>query len=96
MFLAQEHKEVTAKFIATAKLAETICFADFAIFHVCLIQIYFESKYLKKLRFLDSNTEGFESIGFDILLYASLDAMFYEWNVKNVVQASYDIDELKF
>jgi len=43
-----------------------------AIFLVSLIQIYFKSKYSKKLRFLDSNTEGFESIGFDIPLYASL------------------------
>jgi len=57
---------------ATAKFIEMICFASFAIFHVYLIQIYFESKYLKKLRFLDWNTEGFESTGFDIPLYASL------------------------
>jgi len=55
---------------ATAKFTESVCFANFAIFHAYLIQIYFESKYSKKLRFLDSNTEGLESIGFDIPLYA--------------------------
>jgi len=27
-------KSVIAKFIATAEVIETICFADFAIFHV--------------------------------------------------------------
>jgi len=32
---------------ATAKFIEIICFANFAIFHVDLIQIYFESKYSK-------------------------------------------------
>ena len=55
---------------ATAKLTviETICFADFEIFHVYLIQIYFESKYLKKLIF-GLNTKGFEFIGFHIPLY---------------------------
>ena len=45
------------------KTYETICFSEFAIFHVYLIQIYFGSKQL---------IFGFESIGFDIPLYASL------------------------
>jgi len=36
---------------ATAKFIEIICLANFAIFHVYLIQIYFESKYSKKLWF---------------------------------------------
>jgi len=49
----------------TAKFIEIIC-ADFAIFHVYSIQIYFESKYSKKLIF------GLKSIGFDIPLHASL------------------------
>ena len=40
------------------KLIGIICFADFAVFHVHLIQIYFESKYSEKLWLLDSNTEG--------------------------------------
>jgi len=51
---------------ATAKVIEIICFANFAIFYVCLIQIDFESKYSNKLCFLDSNAGGF-----DIPLYAS-------------------------
>jgi len=57
---------------ATAKFIEIICFANFAIFHFYLIQIYFESKYSKKLWFLVSTTEWFESIGFDIPLCTSL------------------------
>jgi len=35
-----------------AKLIETICFADYAIFHIYLIKIYFESKYSKKMNFV--------------------------------------------
>jgi len=62
---------------ATAKFIEIICFANFEIFNVYLFQIYFESKYSKKLWFLDSNTERFESIGFDIPLYASLVLYYY-------------------
>jgi len=57
---------------ATTKFIESFCFANFAIFHVHLIQICFESKYSKKLCFLDSNTEWIKSIGFDIPLYAPL------------------------
>jgi len=34
---------------ATAKFIEIICFASFAIFHVYLIHIFFESEYSKKL-----------------------------------------------
>jgi len=34
---------------AAAKFIEIIWFSSFAIFHVYLIQIYFKSKYLKKL-----------------------------------------------
>jgi len=40
-------KSATANFFATTKLTETICFADCTIFNVHLIQIIFESKYLK-------------------------------------------------
>jgi len=40
-------KSATAKFIALQNLFETIYFADFAMFNVKLIQIYFESKYSK-------------------------------------------------
>jgi len=43
---------------ATAKFIEIICFANFAIFHTYLFQIFFESKYSKKLWVLDSKTEG--------------------------------------
>jgi len=57
---------------ATTTFIEIICFASFAIFHLDLIQIYLQSKYSKKLWFLDSNTERFKSLGFDIPLYASL------------------------
>jgi len=38
--LTQECKENHCKFIAAAKLIETICFANFAIFHVYFMQIY--------------------------------------------------------
>jgi len=34
---------------ATAKFIEIICFCQLCNFHLYLIQIYFESKYLKKL-----------------------------------------------
>jgi len=44
----------------TAKIIETVCFADFAIFHIYWIQIYFESKFSTKLWFFYSNTKGFE------------------------------------
>ena len=57
--------------LQSAKLTETICFADCS-FSRFFNPNLFRSKYSKKLRFLDSNTEGFESIGFDIPLYASL------------------------
>ena len=75
---------------ATAKLIEIICFANFAIFHVCLIQIYIESKYLKKLWGLDSNTEGFESKGFYIPLYASLITI----NSSNLTISNYPLNRL--
>jgi len=52
--LLRSAKCATAKFIVIAELIETICFVDFAIFHVYLIQIYFESKCSKKILFLDS------------------------------------------
>jgi len=64
--LTQERKECTAKFIGS------VCFANFAIFHVYLIHIHLKSKYSRKFLFLDSTAEGLESIGFDIPLYASL------------------------
>jgi len=71
--LLRSIKSTSAKFIATAKLVEVICFADFAIFCIiCLISIYFESEFLKKLLFFYSNTEGLESIGFNIPLCAFL------------------------
>jgi len=41
--LLRRTKSATAKFLATAKL-ETICFANFGIFHVYLFHIYFECK----------------------------------------------------
>jgi len=44
--LLLRNTNATAKFIATAKLTETICFADFIIFHVSLMQIYFKYKYI--------------------------------------------------
>ena len=69
MFLSSSYSGVQK---ATAKFGETICFAKFAIYHVYLIQICFESEYSKKLLFLDSNTAGFESTGFNIPLYAPL------------------------
>jgi len=50
-FSYSEAQSAIAKFTATAKLIETICFAGFAIFHVYLIQIYFESKYSEKVSY---------------------------------------------
>jgi len=41
--LLRSAESATAKFIATAELTETICIVKFAIFHIYLIQIYFES-----------------------------------------------------
>ena len=64
--LAQDRKE------CLCKIHCNYLFCQLSVFHIYLIQIYFESKYSKKLWFLDSNTQGFESIRFDIPLYASL------------------------
>jgi len=43
--LLRSTRSATAKFIATVKLNEIICCAGNVIFHVHLIQIYFESRY---------------------------------------------------
>jgi len=75
--LAQNRRVPLQNLLWLQNLTETNCFADVKIFHVYLIQIYFEYKYLQELWFLDWNTEGFKSIGFDIPLYASL-------NVRNL------------
>jgi len=60
--------------VCHCKIYSNYWFCPIAVFHVYSIQIYFESKYSKKLRFLDLYTEGLESIGFDIPIYASLAA----------------------
>jgi len=57
---------------ATENLLELSVLPTLQLFHIHLIHVYFESKYSEKLLFLNSNTEGFESTGFDILLYTSL------------------------
>ena len=56
---------------ATVKFIEIISLANYAFFHVHVIQIYFESEYSKKRWILALNTAGFNSTGFDISLYAS-------------------------
>ena len=50
--LFKRTKSATAKFIATAKLFEALCL-ETVIFNVYLIQIHFESKFKKKLLFLN-------------------------------------------
>ena len=58
--------------IVTAKVVEIFVLPILQFFCLFLFRIYFESKYSRKMWFLDLNTEGFEFIGFDIPLYASL------------------------
>ena len=55
--LTQECKGFHCQIYCNCKIYWNHCFANFVIFHVCLIQIYYESKYSQKIWFLDSDTE---------------------------------------
>jgi len=70
MFLLfRSAKSAIAKFTVTVKLIETICVADFGIFNVCLIRIYFASKYSKKLWIFESESYGYSFLCLPDLSY---------------------------